>query len=353
MSEDQANCPRCGQPLLGKDRFEGVCSVCRAQELLGDAPAATDAGGGVPEGIPCPACGATNPPGAARCAVCEARLRSGRRIGPWVGLIAVGCAAAVIGVVALTRGRGRAVARYPRVGGPPAPAPLAGPPRTAAPPPAAPAPPGPRHLALPPDVARETEELLKLLGAKDYERILDNYCPPEDPDFQRVQLALKHIVTGPGVAGFRRWSRLVIRHSPHEAAERLRRAGDPHPGYTVDFLAHLTRDPAASGARTSDEDRARNIIAWHMAGLFGDMELATARVHPVARRIGNAILVSLDCRGAPAALRPDDDPRRLRWRRLPVGMTLTFALPHHLDTIRRVLGQPIPEPNAPPPGREP
>jgi hypothetical protein len=213
--------------------------------------------------------------------------------------------------------------------------------------PAAQPPRAPVTIELPPPLHRETLELLALLKAKDYERILDNYCQPDQEDFSRVQRTLEHIVRGPGAAGFRRWSRLVIRLGTLKAIARLQQAGDPHPVYTADLLTHLARDPGASGAHVSAERRARSVLRWHIAGLFEGIDLARAEIAPTARRIGGDVVVTLDCGGAPAAVRPGDDPRRLRWRTLPVGMVLKLALADRLETIRGVLDQPDPAATAP------
>jgi hypothetical protein len=197
-------------------------------------------------------------------------------------------------------------------------------------------------------VQQETRELLTLLAAADYERILDNYCQPDEAEFGRVEKLFDQILRGDAADGFTRWSSLLIRLGKEKTIEQLRQAGDPYPDYTVDLLKHLTRDPSASGTHRSVEDRARDVLRWHVAGLFEGLGLNKARIVSVAQ--GESVLtVTLDCEGRSAAPRPGDDPRHIRWGKLPAGWVLKLAIGDRLEGVRETLKRPIQ--NGPAPAR--
>jgi hypothetical protein len=204
----------------------------------------------------------------------------------------------------------------------------------------------PVAVPLPPRLREETMEFLALLKAQDTGRILDNYCQADEEDFLRVQRVLAYWVTGPGAAGFRAWSRVVIRLGPLKAIPRLRAAGDPHPVYTADLLTHLARDPEGSGPHVSAERRARNVLTWHLTGVYEGLDLEAVQVEATATQVGEDLMVGLVCDGTVAAERPGDDPRRLRWRQLPAGWVLRFALADRLEAIRDIVGHEAPTRNA-------
>lgn len=317
MAADDATCAQCGRRLTGKDRFETRCAACREAALLGAAP--PPEAGGIEE------------------AMARPRSSAGRLVLLALAGVVVVAAAAVLAWPLLVPGRQPGAARRPGLA-PPGPAPPAPAPRTATP---APEPRrGPLTIEVPPAIRQETLEFLSLLRAKEYERILDNYVEADEGDFLRVQRALEQLVQGPGAQGFGRWSRLVIRLGALKAIARLRQAGDPHPVYTVELLIHLTRDPEASSAHVTPERRARNVLAWHIAGLYDGLDLAGAKVAPTATQAGEETVVGLECDGASTAVRPGDDPRRVRWRRLPVGLVLKFALADRLEAVRDLVGKP-------------
>jgi hypothetical protein len=197
-------------------------------------------------------------------------------------------------------------------------------------------------------VQQETRELLTLLAARDYERILDNYCQPDEATFGRVETLLDQLLRGDAAEGFSRWSALLIRLGRDKAVELLRRAGDPYPDYTADLLQHLAREPNASGTHRSAEDRARDVLRWHIAGLFEGLDLGKAEIRPEVQGEG-VLTVAIECGGRSAAPRPGDDPRRIRWGKLPAGWVVKLALADRLEGVRDTLQRPVPD--ASPPAR--
>ncbi|MBL7223520.1 MAG: hypothetical protein ISS72_06695 [Candidatus Brocadiae bacterium] len=326
MADGEPTCVECGRPLAGRERFEGKCAACREDELLGAAGEAAADGE------------SARAPG-------DAHPRSPKRGLVLLALLVAGGAMVVVFLWPFGSGEGpepeptRAVRPAPAA----APTPVASPAKLPAGPVAA-----PRSVPVPARALAETKELLSLLAAKDYERILDNYCEPDDEDLPRVRRALDHIVVGAGAAGFRYWSRTAIRQGALKTIARLRAAGDPHPVYTTELLTHLARHPQASGAHVPAQRRARNVVIWHLTGLYGGLRLAGARVAPMATRTGDHLVVGLECEGTAGGVRPGEDPRRVHWRVRPEGMVLQLALAERIETVARVLAQPVPATNPQP-----
>ena len=334
VAAEEPICPSCGKPLLGRDRFEGTCAACRETAVLGTSAAAD---GARAEAVPttvCPACGAANPLGLARCMACDARLHRRSLVVPLC--VVGGVVALAIVAWALMPRTPRRSAAPPRVAAPP---PLPSRPATSAPlqphAPRATAPPAaPEHLVA--RVGAETRELLALLRKGDYDRVIDNYCQPDDAAFARVERGLEAIVHGDGAKGFAHWSARTIRQGAKGAAKELRAAGDAHADYTVALLTHLAHAPGASGRRGTAEDRARGILRWHLAGLFGGLELDKATIGRIEASATGAFVVELQCEGAPAEPRPGDDPRRIRWARLPVGWVVKLVLADRLEAVHKL-----------------
>ena len=335
MAAEEPICPECGKPLLGRDRFEGTCAACREEELLGERPPAASDGSGSRVVVVCAACGAGNPEGLTTCLECDAKLHPRRVPVRWCVVAAV----AVLGLAAwLVATRWHAGPRAPRGVAAPVP-PAAAPAAAAAPPPPPPqqAPrPEPTDAHLAPRVRQETHELLALLRKGDYERVIDNYCQPDEAEFARVERVLEEVLHGDAAAGLARWSAVLIRLGEAKARDQLREAGDPQPAYTVALLTHLARAPWASGSRGSAEDRARGVLRWHLAGLFEGLDLARAEVRRIDGPGAGAFVVEIDCGGTPSQPRPGDDPRRVRWARLPVGWVVRLALAERLDAVHEV-----------------
>jgi hypothetical protein len=192
---------------------------------------------------------------------------------------------------------------------------------------------------VPERVAEETQEVLTLLAAGQYGRLVDNFVLPDDQDFPRVQGVLDELVAGAGAAGFRHWSRQVIRLGTTDAAAELREAGLPHPAYLVEVLSYLARSPEASGTHVSSIRRARRLFAWHIEGLYTGMDVQGAGVAELTREESGDVVARLALDGDPVAMRPGDDPRRLRWRRLPAGWVLKFALADHLAALGQFVSE--------------
>lgn len=330
MASEESVCSVCGEPLAGRDRYEDTCSACREREVLAGPPAEA--------GLACPACGAENPVGLEHCMACEARLH-GRRVHPvvWVA-IAVGVVGAVAALIVVAR-RQR---RDPRRGVHAAPAALPSSPATVVQPPTSAestATPArlPVRSALWPRVREETAELLRLLRERRYERVIDNYLQPDEQEFERVRTSLEAILHGEARAGFLRWAALAAQADAAAARERLRKAGDPQPGYTVAFLTHLAASPETSGSLGTAEGRARRLLAWHVAGLFEGLDLTRTEVRGIDDPGGGPFTVELDCTGRSREPRPGDNPQRLRWVRRPEGWVLRLAAASRLEAIAAFL----------------
>jgi len=348
VAADDKTCLRCGKPLEGRDRFEGLCASCREKEVLGEPPP-EDEEPAEPGGVTCPACGADNPVGVEHCIACEATLRS-RGTAVWVSAAIAVAALAVVGVVVLAWPWLRPAPRgpigpTPRGGRPlplgeqPAPGPPA--PSSAEAPPATAVRARPRPDLIP-RVREETKVLLDLLRQRAYARVIDNYCQPDEAAFRRTERLLDAMLHGKAKPGLLRWTTRLTRLDEVMAREELREAGDPHPDYTIALLTHLVRHPEASGRHRSAEDRARSLLAWHLAGLFEGLELAAAEIRAVQAEGGGRFVVELDCGGTPRGPRPGEDPRRLRWARRPVGWVLELALDERLADVHALLTRPAP-----------
>jgi len=325
-------CPVCGKPLMGRDRFEGKCASCREEEILAELPLAPDL--------------QTAPIPKSRPAEPEPAPREPRRWGLPILILILVLAAAVGGTAALLVPHffppppARPTPKAAHIADSPAPAP------SPAPLPAGAVAREPAHV--PPaepldetEVRLVTRQFLELLRKGDYERIIDNYCQPDETAFGRVGRAVTAFVTGPGAAGFGAWSVLTVRQGRDALVQRLRAAGDPHPDYTADLLAWLTRSPEASNPGRSAEDRARAVYAWHLRGLYGvpGAQEAITSVRQDGRR---AALAELSSGKASESPRPGDARNHVRWQRLPVGWVVRLALPERMEDVRDVLIQPVP-----------
>ncbi|HUT34652.1 MAG TPA: hypothetical protein VNE39_14280 [Planctomycetota bacterium] len=324
MASEGLHCQGCGKPLEGRDRFEGKCPACREAEILGRAlPAEAP---GVPEQAA--GAGGGAPP--------AARFPAPARLALLGGAVLLG---AVVGALLL----------WPRKGveGPPAqnrvvpPEPGAAPgPREPAP---GPAPPARKAVSrdLRAALQQETLELLRLLARGSHERVIDNYVQADEVDFGRAERALDDIVQGSAAKGFAEWAARLIRLREARVAEDLRRAGDADPGFTAALLGYLAREPAASDAGLRAEDRARNVLRWHLASLFDGLDVGAAEVRDMAETAPGCFEVALDCRGERRAAWLRAEPTRLCWCKLPVGWVVKVGLADRLERVRDVLKRPL------------
>ena len=338
MAAEEPTCPHCGKPLLGRDRFEGQCAACREKEVLGEPSPPEDAELPPEPGTTCPSCGTENPVGLEHCMTCDARLRPRRwrAVALAAVTVVVVLAAAAYAVVAFWPGPPEQAAPRAARPTPRAQAAPATPTLTAAPDTRTPAPrPSRAHLA--PRVREETRVLVGLLRERSYERVIDNYCQPDEEAFGRVEALLEQILHGDAKAGLLRWTAQLTRLDEAKAREQLTKAGDPHPEYTAALLMHLARDPDASGGHHTAEDRARSLLAWHLAGLFEGLDLARAEIRSTDDPGHGPFVVELDCGGAPRQPRPGDDPRRICWARRPVGWVLQRAVADRLADVHALL----------------
>lgn len=343
MGADEPVCPTCGKPLVGRERFEGKCAACREREVLGAASPDEDGGADSAQTILCPACGAENPVGLEHCMACEARLRPRRalRLAVWsLGAAAVVAVLVVGALVGPWMGEASEPPAPQRVRRPALataqPAQPGQEPRTAAP---APMPSRPRLV---PRVREETRVLIGLLRQRAYGRVIDYYCQPDETDFPRVQRRLEAILDGDARAGLARWTARVTQLDEQMAREELAEAGAAHPGYAAALLSHLARDPSVSGGHQTAENRARALLAWHLAGLYEGLDLAHAEVMDVEDRGSGPFVVTLACPGSASQPRPGDDPRRVLWERQPVGWVLKLALADRLREVHALLERPVP-----------
>jgi hypothetical protein len=311
--------------LLGRDRFEGKCAACREEEVLAELPLGEDL-----QTSPVPKSQPAEPlPEPVRC----------RWVLPAV-IIAAGAAAGVAAVLVLPR----VLAPEPRRSKPSATRFADAPPSAAKDKQPGKAPPKPVPIE-PIDeakVRRVTAEFLDMMRKGDYERVIDNYCQPDDDAFRRVERAVTAIVAGPSTSGFREWSVRQIRRGRQTVIRELRSVGDPHPDYTTDLLAFLTQNPGASNPNRPSEDRARAVFEWHLRGLYdlaGSQGVGVAGVRQDGR---DSAIAELSGGKPPAAPRPGDAAGQVRWRRLPVGWVLRLALPERVEAVRDALARPLP-----------
>ena len=338
MAAEEAQCPDCGKPLIGRDRYEGKCSSCREKEILGEDLPAESGGRRGKAAVACPACGASNERGLAACAHCGAALAlpSARGVGTWAlaagGALTIGLVLAVL-YVALSPPAVRRPAAQP------APRPL--PPFTRRPEPPAEEPPVEEPRPVPEEEtlrpSQETQELLSLLGRGDYERAIDNYFQPDEADFGRVQRALDAILDGDASKGFADWSARLILLRQDRVIQDLRRAGDPRPDFTAALLADLARDPGASSGHRTSQDRARAVIRWHIASLFGGIDLASAKPGAIREVRPGCFAVALDCQGQRQAAWLRDEPAQMLWTRLSVGWVAKLGLADWLEGAYGIL----------------
>ena len=322
MAGEEGKCRLCGEPLVGRDHLEGVCRACREAEILGAPGATTRAEGAV----------------------------APRRSAPRVAALALAVCVVVVGAAAGLRAlqsRSRSADPTPRDDRPEtaqalAPADVAEDTDVEAPPaPAAAVP-----IAASPQqalrVRTETRELLSLVQRGQLGRVIDNYAQPDAEAFQRAQAALNDVLAGAASRGFAQWSARIIRLGQRRAAEQLLRAGDTDPDYTVALLAHLARDPSASGMHLSGEERARGILRWHIAGLFDGLDLTTAQVVEVMQVGPQRFAARLECSGRRHAAWLRGEPRRVVWCKLPVGWVIKVSLPERLERARDTLARAVP-----------
>jgi len=314
LAADEATCSDCGAPLLGRDRFEGQCAACRERAVLGERLL----------------------PGRL-----QTRPRPARRA-PWLlgGLAAA--ALVLAAALALSPARPRSTPAEPD------PPPESEPPPAAAPARPRPAPASETAVAKPAPagptqaVRQETQELLTLLAVKDYDRIIENYCRPDEAEFARLEGQIDAILRGEAAAGRRRWIGLVARAGAPPAVRLLRQAGDPDPDFTLAFLSQFA-GVADAGSRREPGGEVRRLLRWHLGGLFEGLDLARAHVTRVEDLGQDRFLARIACGGDAAAPRPGDDPRQVRWRRLPAGWVIVLALGDRLEEVRKALQQPIPD----------
>ncbi|MFP4055531.1 MAG: hypothetical protein ACLF0G_01545 [Candidatus Brocadiia bacterium] len=340
MTPAPATCSDCGKPLSGRDRFERKCAPCREKEALGEADASRPAESSPEPTVACPACDAPNPRGSASCSECGARLRRSGR----AAVLAAGGFAGAVGIVLLVV----------HVTSQPPPKPRSSP-RPEAPSQASPAEgqeapaaedpqprrgePTPRYLL---EACRaETRALVGFLAEGRYTRVVDNYVQPDVEDFRRVQEALGRILSDEHAEALSRWQSLLKNAGRDVAVERLRERDAPFPGYTVALLDLLRTDPRASASHVHREDRARAVLAWHLAGLYEGVELEAAQMR--LEDLGDKhILAHLQCPGETAAPPSGDDPRRLRWVRRPDAWVLKLSVADRLEDFAQTLAQPVP-----------
>ena len=330
--EVEARCPGCGRPLVGRDRYEGKCGPCREAEALGPESAP----GG--HAVECVACGAANPPGRARCSECGASLvvpgpsRRLLALALVLGALAIGAAAAVV------------FGLFPRKTqptSPPSPPPLAREPVEPAAATSRLVHPVSLTPALSPleeaRVREETREFLSLVARGDLDRAIDNYLQSDEKDFPRVERALDAIVAGDAQAGFTHWSVRLIKEGRSRVAAALRRLGDPDPGWSVAFLAMMSRTPEVSSPHYSAEDRARAALKWHLRALFDGLEPATARVRRVGRTLDGRYVVAIQCQDERKAKWLRGEPMSLLWEKQAVGWVLKVSLADRLERLSRLL----------------
>ncbi len=329
MASEDARCRVCGKPLEGRDRFEGKCQGCREAEILGQALPTAGTGGAAP------AASETGGVPAAR-----------RRAAPaWLAVLIGGVllAGAVAALLLWPRGaREQASPWTERV--PPKPGTATAPPKGTPPP--APVARRPVSSDLRVTLQQETIELLRLVARGSYDRVIDNYVQPDEVGFGRIARALDDVVQGSGAKGFAAWAARLARlraTKGREAklAEDLRRAGDAQADFTAAFLAFLVREPAASDAGASPEDRARSVLAWHLAALFDGLEAGADEVGEMAATGPGSFEVTLAPRGERRAAWLRGEPARLCWSRLPVGWVVGLDLGDRLEQVRDILKQPL------------
>ena len=335
-ADAQARCSSCGRPLVGRDRYEGKCPACREAEALEPAAAR---GGPV---VRCIACGAENPPGQVACSVCGASLLvPARRHWPWVaGILAAAGLVAVAAVYMGTRPRqSRAKPPLPPRSRPrPVPVHLA--------PVATPATRettearAVRTTPCPSDEGRvreETRELLTLVARGDYDRAIDNYLQSDEVDLARAQAALAAITTGDARQGFLAWTARLINEGRSRVAAALRRLGDPHPAWSVAFLAHMARSPEVSSPHVPLEDRTRAALKWHLEALFKGLEPLSARLTGVKPVANGRFVVGIEWRGKRSARWLRNEPMNLTWEKQAVGWVLKVSLADRLERLRQTL----------------
>ncbi len=332
MASEEAKCLLCGKPLSGRERFEGKCAACREAEVLAQA---------LPEKAPEPLADAAAQPPAPT---------SRRRAHIVVAAALLILAAAAVGLVATLVLRWQRDPRAPQVEDA-AVVPKAGPakPESFPTPPPTPSLPKPAPEDLAAALRQETRELLTLLASGNYERVIDNYVQPDEAEFRRLERALDDIVKGAAAQGFAAWTARRIRLREAAVAKNLAGAGDPQPDFTLALLSHLAREPAASDARASSEDRARAIARWHLASLFDGLHIAATGLGAITEPQPGHYDVGLIAPGQRRARWLANEPLRIRWARLPVGWVVELGLAERIERARDTLKQPVPEePPAPP-----
>lgn len=330
-ADAERRCSSCGEPLAGKDLYEGKCAACREAEALGAS------GGRRGPMVRCIACGAENPPGEGFCSECGASLvPPARKLWPWAVL---GCAVVGAAVCVFLQLPGRTSTARPRPPGRPA-RPARGV-LTAVARPRVESHKVASSAAVPAlDEARvleESQEVLTLLARGDYDRAIDNYLQADEKDFARAGQALAAITSGDASPGFLRWSARLVREGRSRVAAALRRLGDPDPAWSVAFLARLAQSPEVSGAHRPLEDRTRAAIKWHLEALFGGLREGLAELGEVARAPGGRFVVAVR-RGEermPRWLR--SEPNGLVWEKQAVGWVLKLSLADRLERLRETL----------------
>jgi hypothetical protein len=170
--------------------------------------------------------------------------------------------------------------------------------------------------------------------------VIDNYAQPDEGDFRRVERALNDIAAGEAEKGFVAWCARLSRSGSAATVVALTRAGAPCPAYTAAFLSHLSREPEASNGQRAAEDRARNVTAWHLAGLFAGLGLAEATLGAIREVKPGRFSVELACHGRRTADWLPDEPAHVVWTRLPVGWVIKLSLADRIERIRDFLARP-------------
>ena len=196
-------------------------------------------------------------------------------------------------------------------------------------------------------VRRLTADLLELAAAGRHAAIVEHFCEPDKPHYEKAGGLLGEIVRGSGAPGLNVF-RATCMDDLEEATKFVDRYKAEHPEYIVRLLAAITFEDGALrtklGGAAFGSQRTDLFLAWFLERVFADAEPGGAEIVKVEWTRGLAdeplLTVTLRYPEPPETLPGVPSPTVISWRRLGEGawaITLTDEtnLQELLDLLRR------------------
>jgi hypothetical protein len=206
----------------------------------------------------------------------------------------------------------------------------------------------PRAPKAPPEneeVARLTEEVLRLAADGKYREIVQRYCVPDAARLEKAGAALREIVRGQGAPGLNLF-RATCMDDLDEAKKFVQRFGAEHPDYAVQLLAAIVFQGGSLrtslGGTQFGAQRTEEFLAWYLGLAFRDVDAGGAQVLSVRWQDspgGESLLVaSVRYPTLPDPVSGVAEVTSIPWRRLPdAKWALALGEQAHLDEVLALL----------------